>query len=116
MPVEVVACSAAVVNGRKGQLAAALENLVANATAFAAAGTTVRIQVTGRRVTVANRGPTLSAAAQRKVWDRFYSTRTASGGTGLGLSIVRSVAIAHGGSVGVHCADGETAFWIELAA
>jgi two-component system OmpR family sensor kinase len=79
----------------------------------------VQVAITGERaaslrVTVSNRGPTLSAAAQRKVWDRFYSTRTASGGSGLGLAIVRSVALAHGGTVGVRCADGVTSFWFEL--
>jgi signal transduction histidine kinase len=51
-----------------------------------------------------------------KVWDRFYTTRVESGGSGLGLSIVRSVALAHGGSVGVQCADGVTAFWFEIRA
>lgn len=66
------------------------------------------------RVTVENRGPALSAAARMRVWDRFYSTRAASGGSGLGLAIVRSVALGHGGAVGVDCANGITAFWLEL--
>lgn len=52
--------------------------------------------------------------ATARVWDRFYSTRVAAGGSGLGLAIVRSVAVGHGGSVGVHCAAGITAFWFEL--
>ena len=76
--------------------------------AFATAG------CSSPRLTVSNRGPALSEAARRKVWDRFYSTRTEAGGSGLGLAIVRSVALAHGGSVGVHCAGGVTSFWIEL--
>lgn len=114
VPVEVEVAGDAIVQARKAQLTAALENLVANATEFAADGTPVTIRIAGRRITVANRGPALSAAAQRKVWGRFYSTRTASGGTGLGLAIVRSVALAHGGSVGVRCGDGVTEFWIEL--
>jgi signal transduction histidine kinase len=66
------------------------------------------------RVTVENRGPALSAAARVRVWDRFYSTRAASGGSGLGLTIVRSVALGHSGAVGVDCANGTTAFWLEL--
>jgi len=112
--VEVAVTSDPIVQARKAQLTAALENLVANATEFAEDDSPVTIRIAGRRITVENRGPALSAAAQRKVWGRFYSTRTASGGTGLGLAIVRSVALAHGGSVGVRCAAGITAFWIEL--
>ncbi len=62
------------------------------------------------------RPPARSAAARARVWDRFYSTRAASGGSGLGLAIVRSVALGHGGAVGVDCAGGITAFWLELPA
>lgn len=122
VPVDVevrgAAPGSAVVPGRSAQLAAAIENLVANATQHAEPGSRVTVELGPRgralRVTVSNRGPQLSEAARRKVWDRFYSTRTASGGSGLGLAIVRSVALAHGGSVGVHCGGGVTAFWIEL--
>ncbi|MEO8698532.1 MAG: histidine kinase dimerization/phospho-acceptor domain-containing protein [Kofleriaceae bacterium] len=114
VPVVVVADGDVIVSGRLNQLAAAVENLVANATQHAELDSTVRITIEDHRVTVTNRGPALSAAAQRKVWDRFYSTRIASGGSGLGLAIVKSVAVAHGGSVGVRCSDGETAFWFEV--
>jgi two-component system sensor histidine kinase ChvG len=118
VPIEVAASGDAVVSGRSAQLASAIENLVANATQHADPGSTVQVAIAARagalRVTVSNHGPALSEAARRKVWDRFYSTRTSSGGSGLGLAIVRSVALAHGGSVGVHCADGVTSFWIEL--
>ncbi|HEX3757507.1 MAG TPA: histidine kinase dimerization/phospho-acceptor domain-containing protein, partial [Kofleriaceae bacterium] len=117
-PVELAAGAAAVVSGRRAQLATALDNLVANAAQFAEPGMPVRIAIaprgTGARITVANRGPALSPAARARVWDRFYSTRVASGGSGLGLAIVRSVALGHGGAVGVDCADGITAFWLEL--
>jgi two-component system sensor histidine kinase ChvG len=118
VPVEIAAHGDAGVTGRSAQLASAIENLVANATQHAEPGSRVQVELAGRagalRVTVSNRGPALSEAARRKVWDRFYSTRTASGGSGLGLAIVRSVALAHGGSVGVQCAGGVTSFWIEL--
>src|SRR5215470_1363734 len=117
-PVEVATTGDAIVPGRHAQLASAIDNLVANAAQFAEAHTAVRIAIAPRgagvRITVENRGPALSAAARTRVWDRFYSTRAASGGSGLGLSIVRSVALAHGGSVGVDCAGGVTAFWLEL--
>jgi two-component system sensor histidine kinase ChvG len=115
-PVPVEVTGDGLVYGRSAQLAAAIENLVANATQFAEPGTIVRVRVEDTRVTVENRGPALSEAAQKKVWDRFYTTRVESGGSGLGLSIVRSVAVAHGGSVGVRSADGVTAFWFEVRA
>jgi two-component system sensor histidine kinase ChvG len=119
VPVVVDGETEAIVLGREAALVSAIDNLVANATQFAAPDTRVHVHVGRRagamRVTVANHGPALSPAARAKVWDRFYSTRTASGGTGLGLAIVRSVAHAHGGSVGVACDGGVTSFWFELA-
>jgi two-component system sensor histidine kinase ChvG len=118
VPVEVAVTGDAIAAGRGAQLAAAIENLVANATQFAEPDTVVHVAVQPRaatlRVSVTNHGPALSANAQRRVWDRFYSTRVESGGTGLGLSIVRSVALGHGGGVGVACADGLTTFWFEV--
>jgi two-component system, OmpR family, sensor histidine kinase ChvG len=123
-PVEVVAEADAIVPivsivyGRTVALAAALENLVANATQHAEPGSIVRVTLTSHRdavrITVTNHGTPVSPAAQARVWDRFYSTRTDQGGSGLGLAIVRSVALAHGGAVGVRCAQGVTAFWFEI--
>jgi len=118
VPVVVSVTGALLVMGRHAQLTSAIENLVSNATQFADAGTTVRVDIARRggaaRIVVSNRGPALSATARAHVWDRFYSTRVSAGGSGLGLAIVRSVALAHGGLVGVECAGGVTAFWIEL--
>ncbi len=118
VPVDVEVRGDAVIAGRAAQLASAIENLVANAAQHAEPGSRVRVELAARghalRLTVSNRGPALSEAARRKVWDRFYTTRAASGGSGLGLAIVRSVALAHGGSVGVECKGGVTSFWIEL--
>ena len=117
VPIQIACTGATIVHGRAPALASAIENLVANATQHAEADTSVHVVVEGRadavRVIVANHGPALSAAARTKVWDRFYSTRQADGGSGLGLAIVRSVANAHGGTVGVDCTDGITAFWFE---
>jgi two-component system sensor histidine kinase ChvG len=118
--VEVHTTGDPLVPGRTAQLASAIENLVANATQFADAGTAVRIAIERRattaRIAIANQGPALSRAARARVWDRFYSTRVAAGGSGLGLAIVRSVALGHGGTVGVHCAGGVTTFWFEVRA
>src|SRR6185295_16637663 len=67
-----------IVSGRGALLAAAIDNLVANAAHFAEPGTPVLVAVRPRgdalRVIVRNRGPALSPDAQRRVWDRFYST------------------------------------------
>ena len=120
VPVEVTTEPSAIAPGRTAALASAIDNLVANATQHADADTRVRIAITRVRervrVAVTNHGPAVSAAAQAKVWDRFYSTRHAEGGSGLGLAIVRSVALAHGGTVGVDCAGGQTTFWFEVLA
>ena len=117
-PVHVATTGDPVIPGRHAQLSSAIDNLVANASQFAEPGTAVEIAITRRaaavRVSVSNHGPALSAAARARVFDRFYSTRVASGGSGLGLAIVRSVALAHGGTVGVDCAAGITSFWLEL--
>ena len=120
VPVALEVTGAAIARGRHAQLTAALENLVTNATQFAAPGTSVQIALERRasavRLTVANHGPALSPAARARGWDRCYSTRVADGGSGLGLAIVRSVALAHGGCVGVDCTGGVTTFWLELPA
>jgi two-component system sensor histidine kinase ChvG len=120
VPVEVTVTGEPIVSGRSAALGSAIDNLVANATQFAAPATTVAIAIVHAsntvRLTVANQGPALSPTARARVWDRFYSTRVATGGSGLGLSIVRSVALSHGGSVGVDSANGVTHFWIELPA
>ncbi len=119
VPVEVTAGDNVIIVGRAPALASAIDNLVANATQHADPDSRVTIAITRDRdrirVAVSNHGPALSAAARTKVWDRFYSTRHAEGGSGLGLAIVRSVVLAHSGTVGVDCADGVTTFWFELA-
>lgn len=115
--VRVAGADQLVVEGRAHQLASAIDNLVANACHFAVDGSTVVIEIGVEsvgdvaRVAVSNHGPAMSLAARERAWDRFYSTRTASGGTGLGLAIVRSVAVKHGGSVGIDCANGVTTVW-----
>ncbi|MFN0253365.1 MAG: sensor histidine kinase [Kofleriaceae bacterium] len=109
-----------VVSGRAPALASAIDNLVANATQHADLDTRVTIAITHDRdrvrVSVSNHGPALSDAARTKVWDRFYSTRHVEGGSGLGLAIVRSVVLAHDGTMGVECEGGVTTFWFEISA
>jgi two-component system sensor histidine kinase ChvG len=87
--------------GRHGQLASALRNLVENARQHAAPGTAVTVTVErtegARRFSVHNHGEPISEANLTRIWDRFFTTRAASGGSGLGLPIVAAVVAAHGG-------------------
>jgi len=83
----------------------AISNLVRNAIDFAPAHSTVEIaaRATGRQIalTVHDYGPGLPPYAQRRVFEKFFSTaRPDSGrkGTGLGLAFVREVAALHGGT------------------
>jgi two-component system sensor histidine kinase ChvG len=102
--------------GRVAGLIAAIDNLIDNAVQHAAPATVVTVTVSRNKIAVHNRGAVLDAAARARVWDRFVTTRAASGGSGLGLAIVRSVAVAHGGGVGVTSdARAGTTFWLELA-
>jgi len=87
--------------GRPGQLASALRNLIENARQHAAPGTSVTLTVEdvpgGLRFSVHNHGEAISEANLARVWDRFFTTRAASGGSGLGLPIVAAAVAAHGG-------------------
>ncbi len=100
-------------------VATALDNLLANARQYAAAGTTITVTVeldhVRARLAVHNLGPPISPAVQTKLWQRFFTTRGGRGGSGLGLAIERAVAAGHGGTVGLTSgsADGTT-FWLDL--
>lgn len=106
----------AVVRGDRGNIEAALRNLVHNAIAYSDAG--ARVTVTVRRrsnagegdaagewveISVSDNGIGIAEADQPRVFERFfrvdYGRSRASGGTGLGLSIVKHIAAAHGGTV-----------------
>ena len=65
------------------------------------------------RISVADEGPGLDAAALQHAFERFWRGPGAGGeGSGLGLAIVRAIAERHGGDVAVHGAR----FDIELPA
>ena len=84
-----------------------LTNLVANASRFAPAGSTVSVVATQEkknlRVSVIDRGEGIPEPLQEKVFDRFYradnSRNRETGGSGLGLAIARSIINAHGGKI-----------------
>jgi two-component system, OmpR family, sensor histidine kinase KdpD len=98
----------------------ALVHLLLNAAVYTPAGTPVEVSATVEEdtvaITVADRGPGLSAEALPRIFDKFYrAPGAAAGGTGLGLSIVKGFVEAHGGHV--HAANrpaGGAAFTLAL--
>jgi two-component system OmpR family sensor kinase len=87
-----------------------IANLLTNARTHTPAGTpitvSVKVDVDGVRVSVADAGPGLSKQDQERIFERFYRAdssrvRIDGEGSGLGLSIVDAVMQAHGGSVSV---------------
>ncbi|MEV4740592.1 ATP-binding protein [Streptomyces sp. NPDC049555] len=105
--------------GNRGQLAAALGNLVENAVNYSPART--RVGIAARKVAapggdlielaVTDQGIGISEKDRERVFERFYrvdpARSRATGGTGLGLSIVKHVAASHGGEVTVWSAEGQ---------
>ncbi len=51
------------------------------------------------RFLVEDNGPGLPASGRERLFDPFFSTKTADGGIGLGLTIARDIIRAHGGSL-----------------
>lgn len=93
-------------------------NLLANARTHTPVGTTIEVSVKqdldGVRIRIADNGPGLSEADQARIFERFYRAdasrvRTDGEGTGLGLSIVDAVMRAHAGQVSVESELGKGA-------
>ncbi|WP_037573853.1 sensor histidine kinase [Phaeacidiphilus oryzae] len=120
-------------HGNRGQLAAALGNLVENAVNYSPARTRVAIAArkapaTGKRgagetveISVTDQGIGISPADRERIFERFYrvdpARSRATGGTGLGLSIVKHVAASHGGTVAVWSVEGQgSTFTLRLPA
>ncbi|MFV0129180.1 sensor histidine kinase [Streptomyces sp. HMX112] len=114
--------------GHRGQLAAALGNLVENAVNYSPART--RVGIAARRVpapgggaaqaagsggmieiAVTDQGIGISEKDRERIFERFYrvdpARSRATGGTGLGLAIVKHVAASHGGEVTVWSTEGQ---------
>jgi two-component system OmpR family sensor kinase len=95
-----------------------ITNLLANARAHTPVGTAIHVATystkDGSYVTVADKGPGLSAQDQMHIFERFYRVdtsrqRSSNDGSGLGLSIVDEVMKAHGGTVSVASEPGNGA-------
>ncbi len=65
-------------------------------------------------IRVRDNGPGVPAEFRAKIFEPFFTTR--SSGTGLGLAVVKSVALAHGGSVRIEDVAGGACFALELPA
>ncbi len=105
--------------GNRGQLAAALGNLVENAVNYSPART--RVGIAARRVgatggdmielAVTDQGIGITDKDKERIFERFYrvdpARSRATGGTGLGLAIVKHVVASHGGEVTVWSAEGQ---------
>lgn len=99
-------------------------NLLANARVHTPEGTRVTASLTVDAeaqqavVAVTDDGPGIPEALQSTLFERFArgdsSRARTTGSTGLGLAIVQAVVEAHGGSVQVVSAPGETVFTVRL--
>lgn len=100
----------------------AIGNLLDNAVKYTPEGGFVDVFVSGmdgRRleVVVEDTGIGIQARDLPHIFDRFYrcDPSRALAGAGLGLSLVRTIAMAHGGSITVESAPGEgSVFFLEL--
>jgi two-component system OmpR family sensor kinase len=122
-PVTLEAAEPVIVDGDEGRLTQVIDNLIGNAIKHTPPGSPVTVAVAvsagHAELTVADRGPGMTAEQASRVFERFYRTdgaRTrASGGAGLGLAIAAALAAAHGGEITVDTAPGRgAAFCLRL--
>ncbi|MFL6038406.1 MAG: ATP-binding protein [Gaiellaceae bacterium] len=111
------------VRGDRERLRQVIQNLVDNAVKYSSAGGRVRVSavsVDGHVVIdVHDEGPGIPREDQDLIFEKFgrSSSGTAKPGTGLGLFIARSIAEAHGGSLGVQSVPEQgSVFRLELPA
>jgi two-component system OmpR family sensor kinase len=106
--------------GDKDRIHQVVANLLANARTHTPAGTDIEVSlkqdIDGIRIRIADNGPGLSDADQARIFERFYRAdpsrvRTDGEGTGLGLSIVDAVMRAHAGEVSVESKPGQGAIF-----
>jgi two-component system, OmpR family, sensor histidine kinase MprB len=103
--------------GDSESLERAITNLLDNAVKWSPPGGTVRVQLEGDRLRVADQGPGIAEADMPFIFDRFYRGDTArqTPGTGLGLSIVAQTITQHGGWIRAgRSAQGGAEFTVQL--
>lgn len=108
-------CERLSLTGSYAALHSAFENVIRNALAYTADGSTVAVRLhrdeAGHAVVrVRDHGPGVPDAELARIFEPFYRTDAArtrsSGGTGLGLAIARRAIERHGGRVVARNADG----------
>jgi signal transduction histidine kinase len=111
------------VHADRGRFLQVLDNLVSNALKFTPEGGEVHVRLGERdgnvRLEVSDSGMGISAADQRRLFERFFRAGNAVEqqvpGTGLGLYICRAIAEAHGGAISVRSELGQgSTFRLEL--
>jgi signal transduction histidine kinase len=91
------------ITGSPREVRQALDNLLANAVAYAPPESLVRVSVSSTRervrVTVENDGEGIPESQRELIFEPFHrGPRSHEGGQGLGLAIVRDIALRHGGN------------------
>jgi signal transduction histidine kinase len=111
--VRVEAPAGLVARADAGRLRQAVDNLVTNAVRYAPRGSEVVLSATGTpqvvTVAVTDSGPGFAPEILPVAFERFRRSPAPGGpdqGSGLGLAIVRTIVLAHGGSVGAANRDG----------
>jgi two-component system sensor histidine kinase MprB len=103
--------------GESDTLERAVTNLLDNAVKWSPPGGTIRVQLEGDRLRVADQGPGIAEADLPHIFDRFYRSDPSrkTPGTGLGLSIVAQAIRMHGGWVKAGpSAQGGAEFTVQL--
>ena len=110
-----------VVAGDPGQLRAVVQNLLANAAAYARADEPPRVEVRAERlddawrVEVVDHGLGIAPEDRERVFEPLVRVHKHVVGTGIGLATVRRIVDAHGGAVGVgETPGGGATVWFTL--
>lgn len=111
------------VMGDRLMIRRAISNLLSNAIRHAEAHTHIGIEISHTpqvtTLSVSNVGETIPMSIQSRIFDRFFRSdqaRTHPGleGAGLGLAITQAIMQAHGGTIAVSSAQGQTVFTLSF--
>lgn len=112
----VESCGALPITGHRKAVQSAIVNLLDNAVAVSDGHEPVTISVSCAQdvaiLRIRDQGPGVPEEFVDRIFEPFFSTRSA--GTGLGLAVVHSIADAHGGRISVNDALDGAEFVLEL--